>query len=147
MKKKNIIKILILIVSLITIIGITFLLLNIFNNDKKEKKEKKPETNIKINTNEDVVKDQIVDGNIMRNTSLIVEDGITYLVVDVTNNTDEDYTLNEYMINVKDAGGNVIVRIPGYVGEVIHVGDTKTIKSMVNMDLSEAASIDYEVVK
>lgn len=147
MKNKKLVRILIITAALIIVIGTTFLLLNFFKKDKKEVKKEDPKTNIKVNTNEGVIRDQEIEGNIMRNTSLVVEDGITYLVVDVTNNTNQDYTLNEYMISVKDASGNVIVKIPGYIGEVIRIGDTKTIKSMVNMDLSEAASIEYEVVK
>ena len=146
MKKNKIIKVLLILIGLVLIFCMAFLLTDFFKDDNKIN-EKKEETSIKANTNEDIIKEQEVEGNVMRNTSLIVEDGITYLVVDVTNNTNLDYRLNEYVIVVKDINGNEIIRIPGYVGELIGIGETKTIRSMVNMDLSDAASIEYEVVK
>lgn len=146
MKKNKIIKVLLILIGLVLIFCMAFLLTDFFKDDNKIN-EKKEETSIKANTNEDIIKEQEVEGNVMRNTSLIVEDGITYLVVDVTNNTNLDYRLNEYVIVVKDINGNEIIRIPGYVGEIIGIGETKTIRSMVNMDLSDTASIEYEVVK
>lgn len=112
------------------------------NDTRKEEK-----TEIVVNKNEEINKDQVVDGNLMRNTSVFVEDGISYFVIDVTNNTGKDYSLEEYVIIVKDTNGNEIVRIPGYIGSILKNGETKTIKSSINMDLSSAGSIEYEVVK
>ena len=51
------------------------------------------------------------------------------------------------MIIVKDEEGKEIVRIPGYVGDTIKAGETRTISSSVDIDLSKAASIEYEVKK
>lgn len=148
MKNKKVIRIGIIICALIVIAGLVFLIINLLKKEaKKEEKKKQPETSIKVNTNEGVIKDQEVEGNLMRNTSLIVEDGISYIVVEVTNNTGDIYQLDQYMINVKDASGNTIVKVPGYIGESLAVGETKTIRSMVNMDLSDATSVEYEVVK
>ncbi len=111
------------------------------------KKEEKPQDDIKTNTNEDVIKDQIVDGITMTNTSMITTNKTTKLTTSVTNNTDKDYRLDEYMIIVKDEEGKEIVRIPGYVGDTIKAGETRTISSSVDIDLSKAASIEYEVKK
>ncbi|MBE6159920.1 MAG: hypothetical protein E7157_02610 [Lactobacillales bacterium] len=113
--------------------------------NKKEKEEKKEE--IKVNTNKDVVKDQEVDGIKMTNTSLVTTNGISKLVTNVTNNSDKDYKLDEYMIIIKDKEGKEIVRIPGYVGDTIKAGETRTINSSVDRDLSNAGSIEYEVKK
>ena len=113
------------------------------NNDKKE--DNMP--TIEVNDNQEVIKDQNIDGIEITNTSLVYEDGISYLKATVTNNTGSDYELNEYKINVKDNDGNIIVTMPGYVGSVIKNGESKSINTMISEDLSKAYSIEYEVVK
>ena len=113
------------------------------NDDKKE--DNMP--TIEVNDNQEVIKDQNIDGIEITNTSLVYENGISYLKATVTNNTGSDYELNEYKINVKDSDGNIIVTMPGYVGSVIKNGESKSINTMISEDLSKAYSIEYEVVK
>ena len=72
-------------------------------NKKDSKKEKKEE--VKVNTNKDVIKDQEVDGNKMTNTSLVTTNGITKLTTNVTNESETDYPLEEYIIIIKDKDG------------------------------------------
>ena len=111
------------------------------NNDDNNK------TTVEVNNNEEVTKDQNIEGITITNTSLVYEDGISYLKATVTNNTSSDYELNEYKINVKDSDGNIIVTMPGYVGSVLKNGESKSINTMISEDLSKAYSIEYEVVK
>ena len=111
------------------------------NNDDNNK------TTVEVNNNEEVTKDQNIEGITITNTSLVYEDGISYLKATVTNNTGSDYELNEYKINVKDSDGNIIVTMPGYVGSAIKNGESKSINTMISEDLSKAYSIEYEVVK
>lgn len=100
-----------------------------------------------INTNEDVIKDQEFEGLKMTNTSLVIEAGVSTLVTEVSNNTGADYYLNQFVITVKDADGKVITTLPGYVGDVIHNGEVAVINSSIDIDLSNAASIEYSVTK
>ena len=113
------------------------------NDDKKDDNK----TTVEVNNNEEVTKDQNIEGITITNTSLVYEDGISYLKATVTNNTGSDYELNEYKINVKDIDGNIIVTMPGYVGSVLKNGESKTINTMISEDLSSAYSIEYEVIK
>ena len=113
------------------------------NDDKKDDNK----TAVEVNNNEEVTKDQNIEGITITNTSLVYEDGISYLKATVTNNTGSDYELNEYKINVKDSDGNIIVTMPGYVGSVLKNGESKTINTMISEDLSNAYSIEYEVIK
>ena len=117
--------------------------------DKSKNEDKKDDnkTTVEVNNNEEITKDQNIEGITITNTSLVYEDGISYLKATVTNNTGSDYELNEYKINVKDNNGNIIVTMPGYVGSVIKNGESKTINTMISEDLSKAYSIEYEVVK
>ena len=116
-------------------------------NKKEENKKTETTEEVKVNTNKEVVKEQEVEGIKMTNTSLRTENGISTLQTDVTNSTSTDYKLDEYTIIVKDKDGKEIVRMPGYVGDTIKAGETKTINSSVDIDLSNAASIEYEVKK
>ena len=113
------------------------------NDDKKE--DNMP--TIEVNDNQEVIKDQNIDGREITNTSLVYEDGISYLKATVTNNTGVDYELNEYKINVKDSDGNIRVTMPGYVGSILKNGESKNINTMISEDLSKAYSIEYEVIK
>ena len=117
--------------------------------DKSKNEDKKDDnkTTVEVNNNEEVTKAQNIEGITITNTSLVYEDGISYLKATVTNNTGSDYELNEYKINVKDNNGNIIATMPGYVGSVIKNGESKTINTMISEDLSKAYSIEYEVVK
>ena len=117
------------------------------NNKKEENKKDDNKQTVEVNDNQEVIKDQNIDGMEITNTSLIYEDGISYLTATVTNNTGVDYELNEYKINVKDSDGNIIVTMPGYVGSILKNGESKNINTMISEDLSKAYSIEYEVVK
>jgi len=130
-------------IGLIALIGITLFATGCGCNKKDVEKE--PE--IIVNEETDVVKDQVFEGLQMTNTSLVTVDGNSKLVTVVTNNTGADYYLDEFKIIVKDENGEVITTLPGYVGEVIPNGETRTIDSNTDLDLSKAKSIEYSVVK
>ena len=117
------------------------------NKTKNDDKKDDNKITVEVNNNEEVTKDQNIEGIEITNTSLVYEDGISYLKATVTNNTGSDYELNEYKINVKDSDGNIIVTMPGYVGSVLKNGESKTINTTIGEDLSKAYSIEYEVVK
>ena len=107
---------------------------------KKEEKEN-------FNTNEDVVKDQEVGELKFTNTSLKVDKNYSTLVTLVSNPTSNDIEVRIFNIYVKDQDGNEIVKLEGYVGDVIPAGESREITSNADMDLSKAASIEYEMVK
>ena len=113
-------------------------------SDSAKKDEKH---DVKVNTEKEVVKDREVEGIKLTNTSLITTDGVSEVTTTVTNPTNEDYQLDEYRIIVKDEKGDVMITLPGYIGDVIKAGETRTIRSSVSMDLSKAKSIEYEVSK
>ena len=107
---------------------------------KKEEKEN-------FNTNEDVVKDQEVGKLKFTNTSLKVDKNYSTLVTLVSNPTSNDIEVKIFNIYVKDKDGHEIVKLEGYVGDVIPAGESREITSNADMDLSKAASIEYEMVK
>lgn len=115
--------------------------------EKKNNEVEKKEPVVSVNTEENVIKDQTFEGLTMTNTSLVTTNGISKLVTEVTNNTGADYYLQEFVITVKDAEGNVLDTLVGYVTGVIKNGETRTINSSTDIDLSKASSIEYSVKK
>lgn len=136
----------------VVIISIIIILLGILicvscSNKKVEKENNDKETKVVVNKEKDIVKDQKVDGLDMKNTSLVITDGISKLETEVINNTGSDYELKEFTIIIKDSEDKTIIELPGYVGEVIKNGETKKINSSVDIDLSNAKKVEYSVKK
>lgn len=114
---------------------------------KKDNKKNNTKDDVKVNTEENVIKDQTFEGLTFTNTSLTTTNGVSTLITEVSNSTGEDYTLEEFTITIKNKAGEVITTIPGYVGDVIKNGETRTINSSIDIDLSSASSIEYSVKK
>lgn len=113
--------------------------------DKKEEKVEKKEDEVKVNTSEDIVKDQVVEGLKLTNTSLSSQNGMTTLVTEVSNNTGKDEYLLSFNIYIKDKDGNVIAENFGYVGEVIPNGTSRTITSSWDQELVGATAVEYSI--
>lgn len=139
--KKNII------IVFIILIVISISLFFVLNKKVEKKKIKENKDDTVFITDEGVVEDKIVDGLKIADTTLTVKDNVSRLVTNVYNNTSSDYILNEYKISVYDKDDNIIITLPGYVGEVIESGKTKIIDSSVDKDLSNAVRIEFEVIK
>lgn len=112
---------------------------------KEEKKEEKEE--IKVNTNENVIKDQTLEVFEFKNTSLVYEDGNSKLETTVTNTGSETEYLKEFKIHVKDKDGNEIIELTGFVGDNIEAGQSRVIDSYYGQDLTDAESIEYEIIR
>lgn len=130
--------------KIIKIILIGIIGLNLLTGCGKKEEIEPP---IKVNTNENVIKDQEVEGLTMTNTSLVYENGTTTLVTEVTNNTKEDYPVKRIKITVKDKEGNIITTLIGTIADTIKPGESRIIDSDTPIDLSEAESIEYSVIK
>ncbi len=113
--------------------------------DKKEEKVEKKEDEVKVNTSEDIVKDQVVEGLKLTNTSLSSQNGMATLVTEVSNNTGKDEYLLSFNIYIKDKDGNVIAENIGYVGEVIPNGTSRTITSSWDQELIGATAVEYSI--
>lgn len=110
------------------------------------KKEKNQE-DVKININEDVIKDQELEVFTFTNTSLTYEDNTSILITKVTNTSDKTEYLKEFKIHVKDEKGNKIVDLTGYVGDNIEGNSSIMISTSYAEDLTNASSIEYEIIR
>ncbi len=131
-------------ISLIAMVSM--LLLTGCGCKKKEKEEEKKEE-IKVNTNEDVVKDQTVDIFSFTNTSLVFVNGQSELETTVENTSKKDAILKEFLIHVYDNDNKEIVTLTGSFGGEIKAGEKKVVNSYYASDLTKAKKITYELVK
>ena len=113
---------------------------------KKEEKEKEKEE-IKVNTNENVIKDQTLEVFEFKNTSLVYENNNSKLETTVTNTGSETEYLKEFKIHVKDKDGNEIIELTGFIGDNIGAGESRVINSYYSQDLTNAESIEYEIIR
>ena len=112
-----------------------------------EKEKEKPKDDIKVNTNEEVIKDQTLGVYEFKNTSLIYENGTSLLETTVTNNSATVVNPVEFKILVKDAEGNLMTTLTGFVGSAMQPNESRLISSYSGDDLSKAASIEYQIVQ
>lgn len=125
---------------------VTILLVGMTGCGCSKTKEQKPEENkTHGNTNEGVIKDQELGSLKFTNTALVMEDSMSKLTTLVTNNSDEDIQVETFDIAVKDADGNTIVILQGYVGGVVPKRETREVVTECSIDLSHATNIEYSI--
>lgn len=129
------------------IINLTLCLVIVLITGCEIKKESKKETKTFKVTENEVIKERKVEGMKITNISINVTNGVSKLTFDVTNNTDKDYSLDQYQVIFKDKNGGLIAQLPGYVGGTIKAGETKKLNSSIDLDLSKAKSAEIKVVK
>lgn len=116
--------------------------------DKKNDKPKTTEEDgVKVNTHQDVIKDQKLEVFSFTNTSLVYQDGTSTLVTSVTNTSDKTAYLSEFIIHVKNADGTERITLRGFIGSELQAGETRTITSHYGADLTNATKIEYEIKK
>ena len=90
---------------------------------------------------------QTVEGLTFENASLIYENGVTTYTVEVVNDLEEDYNLNNINIIFKDGDGKEIVSLLGYIGDKLSVGESKQIDTSIDQEISNIISIEYKINK
>lgn len=93
-----------------------------------------------------ILKNQVVDGLSFTNADLKVEDGISTLTVNVTNENKEAYSLKYVEIKLTDSSDNIISLI-GYIGETLSSDETRMITASIDKDVSTATKLEYIINK
>ena len=131
----------------VLILSITIILMLSMTVGCGNKKDNIKDDNVKVNTNEGITKDRKIGVFTFKNTSLVYENNTSKLMTLVTNTSENTEYLKEFKIHVKDESGNDIVVLPGYVGSSIDAKSSITISSSYASDLTDAASIEYEITR
>lgn len=107
------------------------------------KKEEIKEPSKDIETNKTPISDKVLDDFSFTNTNIVVENNHSTLTTQVTNNSSEDKSIEQFKIIIKDKDGNVMKETVGYIGGVIKSKESKTIITNVNMSLTDTYDIEY----
>ena len=136
-----------IIIAVVTIVLVLVLAFLIFKDTNKKKNNAPDKEEMITITDKEILKDQVVDGIDFKNKLFVIQDGVSRIIVELTNNTDNDYSLKEYSITIKDKENKVLATMPGYVGESIKKDEKKYLDVSIDRDLSKVAMIEYEVKK
>ena len=136
----------IIIGSMVVVIVLVIMVALIFFLNKKDKRNDE-ENGYKSNTNANVIKDQKIGDFEFTNTSLDYKDGNSVLRVSVTNTSNRELSLQEFKIHIYDSEHNEVVTLIGYIGNTLASGETKYIESSYADDLTNAESIEYEIIE
>ena len=107
----------------------------------EKKKEKKKEVVKDIQ-----IEDKEIEGGIKAvQTNLVTKGGHAELTSEIKNETSEDKYIKYLDIIVKDANGNEVDKLIGYVGSTIPAGGSYPIVTAINADLSKIVNIEYVI--
>lgn len=112
---------------------------NVENNGGNQTEVKGPIAN----TENGVVSDKVIDGLKFTNISLIIDGSSSDFYADVINTNNEPVTVNSFQIVLKDAEGNIVTTLPGFIGATLQPNDSVTISTGVEMDLTNIKSVEF----
>lgn len=124
---------------LIIVIGIIY-----FNSKKEDASAKKDNKLIAI-TSPGIIKDEEYEGLKFTNTTLIRQNGIYTLSMEVTNTKNEKSTIKQVNIPIKDKKGNELIVLLGYIGKELGPNESATITASASANLSKAT--DKEITE
>lgn len=147
-EKKPLNKKLIIGIVAAVIVVLAIILVIVFMGKGKEDADKGTKSNAPTaNTQEKIVEEVELNGLRFSNIAMITEGTTTYLTMDVTNPTNNTIKMETVDIDMKDKDGNVITTFLGYFGGEVPAGETRTISSQVEMDLSKAVTKEIKVTQ
>lgn len=111
--------------------------------DKKEEKKEAPKVESKVTT----LEDQTIEGLKITGFSITYSEGISKIVANVENTTDQEIKLTNIGINLYDKDNKLIIQTAGYIGDSIAPGDNKQIVSDVTEDLKSAKKVEYKIAR
>lgn len=140
MKKQIIIVITIGLLLISIILGIVFV------NKDKTKKEESNEPNIIVNDSPGIVESREVDGILFSEIRcLIQEDGSTIIDYLITNNRNEEVTLNEYELIFMDENDEVIGNFTASIPITIPANSTVSTENNATIDLEKAKKMEVKL--
>ena len=112
----------------------------------KDKTKEEPSNPVDDNTVV-ITEEQVVEGLKFSNFALIYENDKSFIMLDVTNTTENAISLNLVNIKLFDKDNNVMDEIKGYAGEKIEPNQTNKVSINSNKDLRGTKRIECSIVK
>ncbi len=145
--KENWLKILGAVILMVVLFTLGYFALNNSRDDKISKNDKETQEKAHANTNENIVKEQVIDNYKFSNTSLVMENGTSVFKTDVTNLQNVSRELKTFNIVLYDKNDKEIVTLLGYVASTLEANETKTVISNTDQDLTDAYYLKYVINK
>ena len=112
--------------------------------DKKEEPKKENKT---VESKVTTLDDQTIEGLKISGFSITYNDGISKIVANVENTTDQTIALTNIGISLYDKDNELLIETLGYIGDSIEPGDNKQIISDVTEDLRSAKKVEYKIAR
>ncbi len=112
---------------------------------KKDKDEKDGNDNVTVITDEAVVGEQNINGLLFENTTFQFQDGFTTIITKVTNRSGAPFMIENYQMTITDKDGKVLTILTSNINENLEVDAEKSYSTTVNLDLSAAAKVEYNI--
>ena len=124
-----------------------FIILFVTTGCAKTNKEEVIKNKLKYNTSENIIKEQQIGDIKISNISLTYKDNNSTFKSTITNITQEAIYLNEIHIIVKDKNNTEIVKLIGFIGKNLESNKKEVIVTSTSIDLSNANSVEYILIK
>lgn len=134
----------ILILLIALAIGIVILNKQVKKQPLQEEKTTN-ETEIKHNTNQQVVEDKEINNITFTNIECSYDGENSLLTYTITNKTTETINLGEYDITIKDKEGNILAILAPTLDQNIAPGESYETGNAINIDLTTAYSIELNL--
>lgn len=85
------------------------------------------------------------NGLVFSNSYLSIENGRTTYKTLIKNESDKDINIDYFYVIFKNSKDEEIINLPCYVGGVIKKGDSQTVDSNIDIDLSKAVKVEYRI--
>lgn len=143
MKKKIIIGLIIFLICLIIISGLIIISNN--QNQKPSEETNQNEETIKYNTN--LTEEKNIDNIIFTDIECSYDGFYSLLTYKIINKTNETINLEEYEIIVKDKDNNILANISPSITEALNPNEEIETGNTIDIDLSNATSMELVIEK
>lgn len=100
---------------------------------------------IKVNQNENIIKEQVVSNLTLTDVSLYYEKGLSTFNAKIKNDTENDIAISDFNIVFKNENGTIIIKLKENDINIIEANSSKNISIVSDIDLSNAYSVEYEI--
>ena len=100
---------------------------------------------IKVNQNDNIIKEQVVSNLTLNNTTLYYEKGVSTFNVKINNNSENNINISSFKIIFKNQNGTIITTLMANDINEIKSHDNKNVLITSDIDLSNAYSVEYEI--
>lgn len=115
--------------------------------NKKEEETKTPEQleeELHLNTSNDIIKEQTIDGIAFKGVTLLIEEGLSKFSCQIVNPNDDARILGTVKFTFKDEK-DAVLYTQNYPVDVLSKNETMSISFTTDINLSKAKKVEYSL--